>query len=229
MTSLARAIDHTLLRPDATAAEVRRLVAEAAEHGFAAVCIPPVHVAMAAAVLGEGPVATGTVVGFPLGYVHPEVRQAESRRAVTDGARELDTVLNLSWLKGGEDARVLDDLQSWVEAMRRERTGLILKVILETALLTDDEKARGARLVVDAGADFVKTSTGFAKGGATVADVELLARTAAGKIGVKASGGIRDAATARAMLAAGATRLGTSSGVAILQEIKEEASGSRGA
>jgi deoxyribose-phosphate aldolase len=218
MTSLARAIDHTLLRPDATAAEVRRLVAEAAEHGFASVCIPPVYVARAAAVLGEGPVATGTVVGFPLGYVHPEVRRAESSRAVADGARELDTVLNLSWLKSGEDDRVRDDLAAWVDAMRRERAGLILKVILETALLTDDEKVRGTRLVVESGADFVKTSTGFAKGGATVADVELLARIAAGKIGVKASGGIRDAATACAMLGAGATRLGTSSGVAILRE-----------
>lgn len=218
MISLARTIDHTLLRPDATAAEVRQLVTEAAEHGFASVCIPPVYVVAAAAVLGEGPVATGTVVGFPLGYVHPEVRRAESSRAVADGARELDTVLNLSWLKSGEDARVLDDLRSWVEAMRRECAGLILKVILETALLSDDEKVRGTRLVVEAGADFVKTSTGFAKGGATVADVELLARTVAGRIGVKASGGIRDAATARAMLAAGATRLGTSSGVAIVRE-----------
>jgi len=218
MIALARAIDHTLLRPDATAAEVGRLVAEAAGHGFALVCIPPVYMATAAAVLGEGPVATGTVVGFPLGYVHPEVRRAESSRAVADGARELDTVLNLSWLKSGEDDRVRDDLAAWVEAMRRERAGLILKVILETALLTDDEKVRGTRLVVEAGADFVKTSTGFAKGGATVPDVELLARTAAGRIGVKASGGIRDAATARAMLAAGATRLGTSSGVAIVGE-----------
>jgi deoxyribose-phosphate aldolase len=218
MSLLARAIDHTLLRPDAIAAEVRRLVAEAAEHGFASVCIPPVYVAEAAAALEGTLVATGTVVGFPLGYVHPEVRQAESRRAVADGARELDTVLNLSWLKGGEDGRVRDDLAAWVEAMRRERAGLILKVILETALLTDDEKVRGARLVMDAGADFVKTSTGFAKGGATVDDVALLARTVAGRIGVKASGGIRDAATARAMLAAGATRLGTSSGVTIVGE-----------
>ena len=106
----------------------------------------------------------GTVVGFPLGYVHPEIRRAESRQAVADGAGELDTVLNLSWLKSGEDQRVLADLAGWVEAMRREREGLILKVILETALLTDEEKVRGARLVVQSGADFVKTSTGFSKG-----------------------------------------------------------------
>jgi deoxyribose-phosphate aldolase len=218
MSELARYIDHTLLRPEATEAEVGRLVEEAAEHGFASVCIPPVHVPLAAEILRGAAVAVGTVVGFPLGYVHPEARRAESRQAVADGARELDTVLNLSWLKSGGDHRVLDDLAGWVGAMRRERDGLILKVILETCLLTDEEKARGARLAVESGADFVKTSTGFSKGGATLDDVALLARTVAGKIGVKASGGIRDAATARAMIAAGATRLGTSSGVGIVRE-----------
>jgi deoxyribose-phosphate aldolase len=153
-----------------------------------------------------------------LGYVHPAARLAESRQAIEDGARELDTVLDVSWLKSGEDGRVLDDLAGWVRAMRKEREGLILKVILEACLLTEEEKVRGTRLVAEAGADFVKTSTGFAKGGATVEDVALLARTAGGRIGVKASGGIRDAATARAMIAAGATRLGTSSGVAIVRE-----------
>ena len=163
-------------------------------------------------------VAVGTVVGFPLGYVHPEIRRAESLQAVADGARELDTVLNVSWLKSGDDRRVLADLTAWVDATRRQPEGLILKVILETALLTDEEKARGSRLVAEAGADFVKTSTGFSKGGATVEDVALLARTVEGRIGVKASGGIRDAATARAMIEAGATRLGTSSGVGIVGE-----------
>ena len=218
MSDLARYIDHTLLRPEATEAEVRRLVAEAAEHRFASVCIPPVYVPLAAEALQNTQVAVGTVVGFPLGYVHPEIRRAESLQAVADGARELDTVLNLSWLKSGEDRRVLSDLAAWVDAMRRQPEGLILKVILETALLTGDEKVRGARLVVEAGADFVKTSTGFSKGGATVEDVALLARTVEGRIGVKASGGIRDAATARAMIEAGATRLGTSSGVGIVGE-----------
>jgi deoxyribose-phosphate aldolase len=216
--TLARYIDHTLLSPDATEAEVRRLVAEAAGHGFASVCVPPVHVPLAADALKGTTVAVGTVVAFPFGYVHPEIRRAESRQAVADGAGELDTVLNLSWLKSGEDGRVLADLAGWVAAMRLEREGLILKVILETALLTDEEKLRGARSVVESGADFVKTSTGFAKGGATVADVALLAKAVAGRIGVKASGGIRDAATARAMIAAGATRLGTSSGVGIVGE-----------
>jgi deoxyribose-phosphate aldolase len=220
---LARYIDHTLLRPDATEAEVRRLVAEATGHGFASVCVPPVHVPLAAEALKGTAVAVGTVVAFPFGYVHPEIRRAESRLAVADGAGELDTVLNLSWLKSGEDGRVLDDLAGWVAALRQEREGLILKVILETALLTDEEKLRGARLVVESRADFVKTSTGFAKGGATIADVALLAKAVAGKIGVKASGGIRDAATARAMIAAGAMRLGTSSGVGI---VGEEAEGS---
>ena len=217
-SNLASYIDHTLLRPEATEADVRKLVAEAAEHGFASVCIPPVYVPLAAEVLKGTPVAVGTVVGFPLGYVHPEVRRAESRQAVADGAQELDTVLNISWLKSGDDRRVLGDLAGWVGALRRERDGLILKVILETALLTDEEKARGARLVVESGADFVKTSTGFSKGGATIADVALLATTVEAKIGVNASGGIRDDATARAMIAAGARRLGTSSGVGIVGE-----------
>ena len=218
MLPLHRAIDHTLLRPEATRAEIRRLLDEAAEHEFASVCVPPVWVALAAERLAGTPVRAGTVVGFPLGYVHPEARLAESRRAVADGAQELDTVLNLSWLKGGEDERVRADLAGWVGGLRAERAGLTLKVILETALLTDEEKRRGALLAADAGADFVKTSTGFAAGGATVADVALLAATVGGRLAIKASGGIRDAATARALLAAGATRLGTSSGVAILRE-----------
>jgi deoxyribose-phosphate aldolase len=213
---LASYIDHTLLKPEATATEVARLIAEAREHGFASVCIPPVYVPLAAEGLAGTPVHAGTVIGFPLGYVHPAVRLAESLRAIEDGAEELDTVLNISWLKSGEDQRVLDDLASWVARVRAARDGLILKVILETCLLMEEEKVRGTELVVTAGADFVKTSTGFAKGGATVEDVALLARAAAGRIGVKASGGIRDVAAARAMIAAGATRLGTSSGVAIV-------------
>jgi deoxyribose-phosphate aldolase len=230
---LARHIDHTLLRPEATEPEVRRVVEEAAEHGFAAVCIPPVHVALGAELLAGTAVRVGTVVAFPLGYSHPAVRRAESLQAIADGADELDTVLNVSWLKGGEDGRVLDDLSAWVEAARAAsenegRPGLTLKVILETALLTDAEKIRAARLAVECGADFVKTSTGFAKSGATVADVRLLAASIAGiadsagisgRVGVKASGGIRDLETALALLDAGATRLGTSSGVALVRAL----------
>ena len=225
---LARYIDHTLLRPEAPAAAMERLAAEAVEHGFASVCLPPVHVAAAARVLAGTVVRTGTVVAFPFGYAQPEVRVAESRRAIQDGAQELDTVMNLSWFAAGEDQRVLDDLAAWVQAARAERAGLTLKVILETALLTDDQKVRAARLAVAAGADFVKTSTGFyppqspdpanpaRSSGATVADVALLARTVGPAAGVKAAGGIRDAATARALIAAGARRLGTSSGLAII-------------
>jgi deoxyribose-phosphate aldolase len=218
---LASYIDHTLLRPEAPAAAMERLVAEAAEHGFASVCLPPVHVAMAARALAGTAVRTGTVIAFPFGWVRPEIRLAESRAAIEDGAQELDTVMNLSWLKGGEDQRVLEDLAGWVAAARAERAGLTLKVILETALLEPAEKVRAALLVAAAGADFVKTSTGFYPsdgGGATVEDVALLARTVGGRLGVKASGGIRDAATARALIAAGARRLGTSSGVVIVAE-----------
>lgn len=215
---LAPFLDHTLLKPDAVAADFDLLVAEAREHGFASVCVPPVWVARAAAGLSGTGVHPGTVVGFPLGYVHPAVRLEESRRAVADGAVELDTVIDVSWLKGGEDARALDDLAGWVAGLRAEREGLVLKVILETCLLTEEEKVRGARLAAAAGADFVKTSTGFSHGGATVEDVALLARTVGERLGVKASGGIRDAATARAMIRAGATRLGTSSGVKIVRE-----------
>jgi len=215
-------VDHTLLRPEATAAAVRQVVEEAALHGFAAVVVPPVHVTLAAGILAGTGVRVGTVAAFPLGYVQPAVRRAESLQAVGDGAVEVDTVINLSWLKGGEEGRVADDLGAWVEALRAEREGLTLKVILETALLTDAEKVRGAGLAAAAGADFVKTSTGFGPGGATVEDVALLAGALAagtGQVGVKASGGIRDAATALALIAAGATRLGTSSGVAILRSL----------
>jgi deoxyribose-phosphate aldolase len=215
-------IDHTLLRPEATSLAVRQAVEEAALHGFAAVVIPPVYVPLAAGILAGTGVHVGTVAAFPLGYARPEVRREESRHAVAEGAVEVDTVINLSWLKGGEDGRVADDLGAWVEALRAERDGLVLKVILETALLSDEEKLRGAGLVAASGADFVKTSTGFGPGGATVEDVALLASALAagtGQVGVKASGGIRDAATARAMIAAGARRLGTSSGVAILRSL----------
>jgi deoxyribose-phosphate aldolase len=221
--ALARAIDHTLLKPGCTGDEVGRLVEEAIEHGFASVCVPPVFVVAAARRLAGTSVNTGTVIGFPFGYVQPEIRLAESRRAIDDGAQELDTVLNLCWLRGVEDRRVLDDLSAWVAAARRRRAGLVLKVIIESGLLERDEKLRAANLVLEAGADFVKTSTGFSAPGATVEDVLLLSRALHGRIQIKASGGIRDTATARALLAAGATRLGTSSSVAILRGARAEA------
>lgn len=226
-------VDHTVLRPGATREEVLRVVREAAEHRFAAVCIPPCYVGDAVqclegeAAAGAG-VAVATVIAFPFGYVDPRVRLEESRRAVEQGARELDTVLNVSWLKSGDAGRVRDDLAGWVEALRAAEEGLVLKVIVETALLAEEEKRKAAEAVCAVGADFVKTSTGFAGGGATVEDVKLLAKVVAGRAKVKAAGGIRDVETALAMIDAGAERLGTSSGVAIVEEwaAMEEAAGS---
>ncbi len=217
---LATYIDHTLLKPEATRAGYEQLAAEAAEHGFAAVCVPPAWVSFVAERLAGTAVRIGTVIGFPFGYVHPETRRAESIRALADGAVEFDTVIDLSWLKSEEPwpARALADLEDWVKAVRQVRPDATLKVILETALLSEAEKVRGTEIAIAAGADYVKTSTGFGPGGATVEDVALLAKTAAGRALIKASGGIRDFSTARAMIAAGADRLGTSNGVAILAE-----------
>lgn len=214
---LATYVDHTLLKPDAGGDAVRRLADEAAGAGFACAMVAPCWVGVVAERLAGTGVAPATVISFPLGYADPRVRIVESLRAVEAGARELDTVINLSWLKGGEDARVADDLGGWVAALRELRVPLVLKVILETCLLDDGEKRRGAELVAAAGADHVKTSTGFSTGGATVEDVALLAEVVAGRCKVKASGGIRDLDAALAMIAAGADRLGTSSGRAILE------------
>ncbi|HDQ99644.1 MAG TPA: deoxyribose-phosphate aldolase [candidate division WOR-3 bacterium] len=210
----ARLIDHTLLRPDATPEQVERLCGEAAEFGFAAVCVNSGHVPLCRKLLADGKVAVCTVIGFPLGANLREAKAAEAEAAVRFGATELDMVMNIGWLKAGADEMVVSDISRVVNAA----PGLVVKVIIETCLLTDAEKERATRLVVSAGAHFVKTSTGFSTGGATVEDVALLARVAGGRLGVKASGGIRDLATARAMVAAGATRLGTSSGVKIFRQ-----------
>lgn len=236
---LASYIDHTILRVDATLEEVLRAVAEAAEHVFASVVVPPCYVEEAVAALaeeGERPVVpVGTVVAFPFGWADPRVRLEEARRAVEHGARELDTVMNVARLKSGDTGWVLDDLAGWVEALRATEEELVLKVIVETACLTDDEKGVAAGLVVEAGADFVKTSTGFAVGptgeeidpdrppggGATVQDVKLLVKAVDGKARVKAAGGIRDAERALALIEAGADRLGTSAGVRILEDWEE--------
>jgi deoxyribose-phosphate aldolase len=206
-----------VLKPDATREAVLEVAREAAEHAFAAVCIPPCYVDEVVGTLEGTKVAVATVIGVPFGYVDPSIRLEESRRAVSQGARELDTVLNLSWLKSGDAGRVRDDLAGWVEALRAAEEGLCLKVIVETALLSEEEKRTAAEAVAASGADYVKTSTGFAGGGATVADVRLLAEVVGGRVKVKASGGIRDVETALAMIEAGADRLGTSSGVAILE------------
>jgi deoxyribose-phosphate aldolase len=213
---LARYIDHTLLKPEAAEPDLLRVLGEAREAGFAAACIPPCWVPLAADQLAGSDTAVCTVIAFPLGYADPRARREESRQALLDGARELDTVINLSWLKSGRAAAVLEDLRTWVDACRQAEPSVVLKVILETALLSRDEKLQGAELAVAAAADFVKTSTGFAGGGATVADVALLREAVAGQARIKASGGIRTREDALALIAAGADRLGTSSGLALV-------------
>ncbi len=210
---LGRCLDHTLLKAEATRDQIEQLCREAQQHRFAAVCVNPRYVPLCAQLLAGSEVAVCTVAGFPLGASDTEIKALEARRAVQLGATEVDMVLPLGALKGGRTDAVFRD----VAAVRRETMGLaILKVILECTLLTDAEKTLAARICVDAGADFVKTSTGFAGGGATEHDVRLLRQTVGGAAGVKAAGGIRDRATAEAMLAAGANRLGTSSGVALV-------------
>ncbi|WP_244748641.1 deoxyribose-phosphate aldolase [Methylobacterium indicum] len=209
---LAGLIDHTLLRADATAPEVRRLCEEALAHRFKAVCVNPVHVGLTAEILAGSAVAPCSVVGFPLGAVMPRDKAAEAAGAVARGAAEIDMVIALGALKAGDHASVRDD----IAAVRAACRGRVLKVIVETCLLDDAQKRLACTLAVEAGADFVKTSTGFSTGGATVADVALMRATVGDGIGVKASGGVRSLDTARAMIAAGATRLGTSSGVALV-------------
>ncbi|SFU78936.1 deoxyribose-phosphate aldolase [Methylobacterium sp. 174MFSha1.1] len=210
--ALARLIDHTLLRADATPAEVRRLCEEALTHRFKAVCVNPVHVGLVAGILAGSDVAPCSVVGFPLGAVMPEDKAAEAAGAVGRGATEIDMVIALGALKAGDHAVVRAD----IAAVRAACRGSVLKVIVETCLLDDAQKRLACLLAVEAGADFVKTSTGFSTGGATVADIALMRATVGDAVGVKASGGVRSLEAARAMVAAGATRLGTSSGVALM-------------
>jgi len=214
--SLAAMIDHTLLKPDATRQEILKVCAEAREHRFKSVCVNSSWARTVTEALRGSGVLTCCVVGFPLGANPPEIKALEARRAIREGAREIDMVINVGALKAGEDEAVLRDIRAVVEACRDG--GAVCKVILETALLTDEEKARACRLACRARAHFVKTSTGFAKGGATVEDVALMASLVrdAG-LQVKASGGIRTAEDARRMIAAGATRLGASASVAIVK------------
>lgn len=212
--TLGAAIDHTLLKPDATAGEIDALCDEALTHQFASVCVNGSWVKRCAEILQGSGVLVCTVVGFPLGASVPEVKAYEARRAIEDGACEVDMVINVGALKSGDDAFVRRDIASLAEVCHR--LGARLKVILETCLLTDEEKVRACRLSKEAGADFVKTSTGFSKGGATLEDVALMRRTVGPSMGVKASGGVRDQEAAKAMLAAGATRIGASASVAIV-------------
>jgi deoxyribose-phosphate aldolase len=211
---LARYIDHTLLRPDATAADIDRLCAEAREHRFAAVCINPAWVHRAAEALRGTDVAVASVVGFPFGATTTEIKAMEARRAIRDGAREIDMVINIGALKSGLADLVREDIARVSDACRE--SGAINKVIIEAALLTDEEKVIACRLAQQAKADFVKTSTGYASGGATVFDVALMRETVGPKMGVKAAGGIRSAEDVEEMIAAGATRIGASAGVKIV-------------
>jgi len=215
---VAAMIDHTLLKPDATRADVEKLCKEAAEFRFATVCINPVWVALASARLRGSGVGVCSVVGFPLGATTPDVKQYETRRAIFDGASEIDMVINVGALKSGDVRTVERDIESVVEPCRP--CGVISKVIIEAALLSDDEKITACTLSKAAGADFVKTSTGFGPGGATAADVALMRRVVGAEMGVKAAGGVRDLEALKAMVAAGATRVGASAGVKIIQESK---------
>jgi deoxyribose-phosphate aldolase len=212
----ASLIDHTLLKPEASEADIRKLCAEAAQFGFASVCVNPTWVRKATAFLEGTSVPVCTVIGFPLGATLPDVKAFEARRAIFNGAREVDMVINVGALKSGDDCAVEDDIRAVAEAAHEN--GVLCKVIIETALLTDDEKVRACLASKNAGADFVKTSTGFSKGGATVDDVALMRRTVGTALGVKASGGVKGLEDARAMFEAGATRIGASVGVKIAQE-----------
>lgn len=219
MGSIARQIDHTRLKPEATPEEIERLCAEAREFGFATVCVNSCYVGLAAELLKGSGVGICSVVGFPLGASLTAVKLAEAREAVTRGATELDMVINLGFFKAREYHRVKEEIQA-VVAQAENR---VVKVIIETGLLTEEEKRVATELVIDAGANFVKTSTGFLAAGATVKDVALLAQVARGRVGVKASGGIRTYRQAQELLEAGATRLGTSAGVAIVKEERDQA------
>ena len=212
---LARLIDHTLLAPTATAAAIERLCAEAAQHHFAAVCVNGVHVERCARLLARTDVAVCSVVGFPLGASAARVKLFEAESALEAGARELDMVLDIGALKGGDDGAVERDVAVVADAARS--ASALLKVILETGLLTEAEQERACRLACAAGAHFVKTSTGVGPRGASVADVILMRRAVGPGIGIKAAGGIRTAEFARALLAAGATRIGSSASVALVE------------
>lgn len=212
--AMAKAIDHTVLKPDAVPADLAILASEAVTNGFCAVCVNSCHVALVGEHLKGSDVHVCSVVGFPLGAMHPKAKACEAEIAVENGASEIDMVLNVGALKSGESKVAEKDIRGVRQAVG---SGSVLKVIIETCLLTDREKVLACKIAASAGADFVKTSTGFASGGAAVEDVWLMKQTVGDRMQVKASGGIKDWRTAADMLRAGATRIGTSSGVMILQ------------
>lgn len=213
---LARFIDHTVLKADASAQDIEKLCAEAREFGFFSVCVNGSRVAQARHLLEDSEVKVAGVVGFPLGAADSDTKRFETEAAIDNGAQEIDVVLNIGRLKEGDHAYVLRELRDVVEAAE-ERT---VKVIMETCLLSREEKIYACQLIMESGAHFAKTSTGFSSGGATLDDIKLLREQVGPKFGVKASGGIRDTATALAMIEAGATRLGVSAGVAIVRGVQ---------
>ena len=212
--SIAKYIDHTLLKADATEEEIEKLCREADENHFASVCVNSCWVKKASELLRSSSAKVCTVVGFPLGAMETASKAFEAKKAVENGADEIDMVINVGYLRSGMTDAVLEDIKE----VRKATIGKILKVIIETCLLTDDEKKIACQLSVEAGADFVKTSTGFSTGGATVHDVALMRAAVGPDMGVKASGGIRDYETAKAMIEAGATRIGASAGIRIVRE-----------
>ncbi|EGO2584465.1 deoxyribose-phosphate aldolase [Enterococcus faecalis] len=210
---LNRMIDHTILKPEATEAAVQKIIDEAKEYNFFSVCINPCWVAFASEQLADTDVAVCTIIGFPLGANTPEVKAYEAADAIKNGANEVDMVINIGALKSQQYDHVRQDIQGIVDAAKGKA---LVKVIIETALLTDEEKVKACELAKEAGADFVKTSTGFSTGGAKVADIRLMRETVGPDMGVKASGGVHNAEEALAMIEAGATRIGASTGVAIV-------------
>ena len=216
--SIASYIDHTLLKPDATGEQIDRLCAEAREYGFASVCVNPYYVARCVKNLKGTDVKVCTVVGFPLGATTMETKVFETLQAVASGAQEIDMVMNVCAMKSGHTKAIEQEIQALAAAVEEKA---ILKVIIETCLLTDEEKTQACRIARRSGAQFVKTSTGFGSGGATVEDVALMKKAAGANVKVKASGGIRDYATAKAMIEAGADRIGASAGVSIVKEEQE--------
>ncbi|WP_347351990.1 deoxyribose-phosphate aldolase [Acetoanaerobium noterae] len=222
MKNLSRYIDHTLLKADATENEVIKLCNEAKEYDFFSVCINPGFVEIAAKELSESNVAVCTVIGFPLGASTPETKAFETRDAIQKGAAEVDMVINISKLKDKKDEEVLKDIKAVVDAADKKA---LIKVIIETCLLTDEEKERACKLAKDAGADFVKTSTGFSTGGATKEDIALMRKTVGTEMGVKASGGVRTYEDAVTMIESGATRIGASASIAIVTASKSQSSG----
>ena len=216
--SIASYIDHTLLKQDATGQQIDQLCAEAAKYHFVSVCVNPYYVARCVKNLKGTDVKVCTVVGFPLGATTAESKAFEALQAIASGAKEIDMVMNVCAMKSGHTKAIEQEIQALAAAVEGQA---ILKVIIETCLLTDEEKNQACRIARRSGADFVKTSTGFSTGGATVEDIALMRKAVGAKLGVKASGGIRDYATAKAMIEAGATRIGASAGVAIVKEEQE--------